>query len=188
MSHLLVLVVLSFGMIEFGMIKMSQVHGNRVVIVSRKDDGKTIPNCDGLITSDQNLTLSVHSADCLPIKISDKINRVHGVIHAGWRGLKKEIIKKAVFAIGKKFNVLPRDLTVEIGPHICVKHYEIKNDVARFFNEVIIRNDKKYLDLGLVAKNQLLALGVSAENIFIDKRCTFEDRTLESYRRDRSNV
>lgn len=165
---------------------MQQVHGNNVVVVSEKDIGSTISNCDAMITNDMDIKLVVQTADCLPIKIYSKNGHVHGVIHAGWRGLRKKIIASTVNLIKNKFKIFPNDLVVEIGPHICVKHYEVKDDVAKFFKELEIVGNKKFLDLGLIAKKQLLDLGVLQENIKIDKRCTFEDRTLYSHRRDKT--
>lgn len=165
---------------------MQQVHGSRVVVVGKKDKGKVIPNCDGLITDDPELKLVVRTADCLPIFVTDKKGLIHGVIHAGWRGLHKKIIKMAVALIDRKFKIRPSELKIDIGPHICFRHYEIKDDVARFFDEAVIRGNKKYLDLGAVAKNQLLNLGVFNKNIRIDKKCTFESGDLFSYRRDKT--
>lgn len=172
-------------------VSMNQVHGNRVVVVSKKDVGLTIPNCDAMVTDDPNITLVVRTADCLPISLKDKDGRIHGVIHAGWRGLKNNIIKKTFQKIHSEWKLEFDKLKVVIGPHICVKHYKVKGDVAQFFNEIKneikIVEGKKYLDLGLTAKNQLLKLGISEENIKIDNRCVFENQEFFSYRRDKTD-
>jgi polyphenol oxidase len=162
------------------MVKMEQVHGNKVVFVDRKSDGKTIKNCDGLITNLQGLSLSVRVADCLPIFFSSPTIDSIGLVHAGWRGLYKGIIGKTV----KMFSEKP---FVFIGPHICQKHYEIKSDVAEKFKEypkaIKKIKGKIFLDLGEVAKEQLMASGVKKNKIKIDKTCTFEDKSLDSFRR-----
>jgi len=143
-----------------GLVLMNQIHGNNVVVVGNDDIGKTISDCDGLITSDCDITLCVKVADCLPISLIDKKSHTIGLIHAGWRGLENKIIKNAIKIIGN-------NIEVKIGPHICSKHYET--------------------DLVKIALTQLIELGVKKENIKVSKKCTFEDPKLPSYRRDRTN-
>lgn len=149
------------------MIQMEQIHGNRVVLVTKKDDGKIIKNCDALITNDPDATLSVRVADCLPIAVFDEKSHTIGLIHAGWRGLANGIIKNTVELMHQKLKIVNCDLKIVIGPHICAKHYD--------------------QDLAKNAVNQLISLGVKKENIKIDKKCTFEDENLFSYRRNKTS-
>jgi len=169
---------------------MEQVHGSQVVRVSKKDDGKIIPNCDALITNDPAVKLCVRVADCLPIFVSDPTSNVKAVIHTGWRGLSKGIIKSAIKKMENQWKVENDKLRIFIGPHICQKHYEIKSDVVEKFKKypkaIIQKDGKIFLDLAKVAKLQLLLLGIKKENIKIDKRCTFEDPKLFSYRRNKT--
>ncbi len=164
---------------------MQQVHGDNVVVVD-KNSPNIIPNCDGLITNDPDATLVVRTADCLPISIVDENKKVIALIHAGWRGLQKEITKKAVSILINKFKSDPKNLKIKIGPHICQRHYEVNDDVASKFSEITIFNNKKRLNLSHVAINQLVGMGVDIKNIEIDKRCTFEDLSLPSYRRNKT--
>jgi hypothetical protein len=124
---------------------MNQVHGKNVFVVSKNDDGKTIDDCDGLLTNDQNVTLVVRTADCLPISLIDKKHHAIGLVHAGWRGLHKKIIRNAIGLMVGNFQTEPSDLHIEIGPHICANHYEVGPEVSRFFN------NEKYLDLSKIA-------------------------------------
>lgn len=170
------------------MIRMQQVHGNKVVVVDKKDDGKIVSGCDAIVTNIPKVKLSVRVADCLPIFVSAG-NSV-GLIHAGWRGLSRGIIKETTDLMKQKFDLNPENTAIFIGPHICQKHYEVKSDVSDNFEgyaEVLLKkNDKIFLDLAQVAKLQFEALGIS--NIKIDKTCTFEDRDLFSYRRDKTEL
>lgn len=169
-------------------IKMQQVHGNKAVIVDGKFPDKIVIGCDALITNDKNVILEVKTADCLPISIVDNKLHVIGLVHAGWRGLENGIIKNTLRLMCTKFKVSLSDVKIKIGPHICQNCYEIKNDVLeKFENLVHVENQKKYLNLSGVAIDQLVNLGVLKENITIDKRCTFEDRDLPSYRRDKTS-
>jgi polyphenol oxidase len=172
------------------MIQMQQVHGNNVVRVSKEDDGKTIPNCDALITNDPGVVLCVRVADCLPISVIDKKGRGVGLIHAGWRGLENGIITKTILEIENHWKVEIGKLKIAIGPHICAKHFEVKSDVLSKFSdypEAISEKDGKiFLDLAKIAELQLIELGVKKENITIDPRCTFEDKSLYSFRRNKT--
>jgi polyphenol oxidase len=173
-----------------GCISMQQVHENNVVRVNRSHMGQVIKNCDALISDDPKVTLSVRVADCLPISFIDKKNHVFGIVHAGWRGLDKKIIVRTVWRMVKEFLIDPKGLEVSIGPHICAKHYEVKKDVsdkfANFPGATEKVNKKILLDLEKIAEFQLIETGIKKENITKDKRCTFEDKNLFSYRRDKT--
>lgn len=167
-------------------ISMQQVHGGKVVLVTKKDSGKVVPNCDGLITNSPDVSLQIRVADCLPIFIKDLENNAIGLVHAGWRGLEVEIVKNAIGLMQKEFASEPKNLSVFIGPHICQKHFEIKSDVSVKFENYKkafkFLGDKMFLDMGEVAKEQFEDLGV--KNIQISKDCTFENEDLFSYRRE----
>lgn len=168
-------------------VKMEQVHGNNVVVVSKKDIGKTIKECDGLITNSPDVTLRISVADCLPIFISSVESEVIGLVHAGWRGLENKIIANTVNLLNEKFKTKKEKLVVYIGPHICQKHYQVSADVSGKFtqypNALLRQKGKIFLDLSEVAKQQLIALGVKNENIKVDIECTYENKKLKSYRR-----
>lgn len=172
-------------------VSMEQVHGNNVVCVDSKDTGTTIPNCDAMITNDPNVTLCVRVADCLPISVVDKKGRGVGLIHAGWRGLENRIITKTIREMENNWKVEFGKLKIEIGSHICAKHYEVKRDVSDKFNgypEAILNDgDKIFLDLAKIAELQLITLGIKKENIKVDPRCTFEDLSLHSFRRNKTS-
>ena len=166
---------------------MFQIHGNNVAIVGKKDAGTIVKNCDGLITNDPGIYLAVSVADCVPLAVFDPATKSIGLLHAGWKGLAKGIINKAINKMKENFSLNPANLLIEIGPHICSKHYEIKSDVTKFFPDhpkaIEKSRGKMYLNLSEIAKEQLVKAGVKPENIKIDKRCTYEDTSLPSYRR-----
>jgi YfiH family protein len=178
-------------MVLLGMIGMQQIHGSYVVRVSQKDDGKIIENCDGLISNDPKVTLLVRVADCLPISLVDKKTHSFGLIHAGWRGLDKGIIKKAIDLMQKELRIKNSDLKISIGPHICQKHYEVGRDVFSKFTKypeaLLQKNNKLFLDLAKIAELQLINNGVKKENIKISKTCTFEGPSLPSFRRSKTS-
>ncbi len=159
---------------------MQQVHGNNVVVVDRNSP-ELILNCDGLITGDPEVTLVVRTADCLPISIWDDSKKVVALVHAGWRGLQKEIIKNAINKLITEYECNLKDIKIKIGPHICQKHYEVGEEFT-----VLFPGTGKYLSLKDIATNQLVKLGVIEKNIKVDTRCTFEHTSPPSYRRDKT--
>src|SRR5690606_34346449 len=131
---------------------------------------------------------AVKTADCLPLLFAAQHQRFVMAIHAGWRGVAAGIIKVGV----DRFRDLggnPVDLTVAIGPAICHLHYEVGPDVAeKVCGSTLIglaksKNDRWYVDLSLIAVEQLLVCGVHPENIEVMKWCTYESAQLASYRR-----
>ncbi len=169
---------------------MEQVHGNEVKVVGKKDIGNIVRGCDALISSDPSVLLGVRVADCLPISIKDKKGRAFGIIHAGWRGLDNGIIGKTIKLMSDKMKIDKCELEIVIGPHICQKHYEVGGEVALKFNDypqaLLQKDGKTFLDLAKVAVKQLVRAGVAKENIRVDKMCTFENKPLPSFRRDKT--
>ena len=177
------------GLEEKRVVSGHLVHGNNITVVSAKDRGKKIKRTDGLITANKNILLSVTIADCLPILLYDPIMNIIGIVHAGWRGLEKEIPKAALekFAeLGSK----PSDILAAIGPGIGQCHFEVQKDVADKFSiypETILKPDRKiFIDLKAIAEIQLLGQGLREKNIEINPDCTFDypDKYF-SFRRDK---
>ena len=79
----------------------------------------------------------------------------------------------------------PEDLMVAFGPHIRVCCYEVGEECAvEFPKEVVARGNTLYLDLSLVNKEQLVGLGVLAQNISGCNTCTCCNDRFFSYRRE----
>jgi len=80
------------------LILMHQTHSNKVVELRRQNFKRKI-YADAMITSVKNLVLGVVTADCVPILIFDKKNKIIGCIHSGWRGAFANIIKNTILRI-----------------------------------------------------------------------------------------
>ena len=88
------------------------------------------PRCaDAAVTSQPRLALSVYTADCLPLLITNKDMSAVCAIHAGWRGLYCGIIEKTLNA----FPARPGDLKVWIGPAICGRCYHVDAPFKQYF-------------------------------------------------------
>lgn len=161
-------------------------HGNKIKIASKKDGGKYFEGFDGVVTNEKDLVIGLTVADCMPIAVFDPIKNSIGLIHAGWRGLESGIIGKTIESMSREFKVQNSKLIVFIGAHICQKHYEVHVDVSgkfKSFKGASFKDSRTFLDLGLIAKQQLIKAGIKEKNITMDNRCTFEDKELFSYRR-----
>lgn len=171
------------------LVTCQQTHSANVFIVKTKDIGKTIPNCDGLITNLKNVTLSIQTADCLPITLEDKVKKVVGIVHAGWHGTQKEIIKNAIILMVNEFESTVKDIKIKIGPAIDKDNYIVRSDVKNKFKKYFkffkkISTNQWKFDLVGVNIKQMLSMGISKKNIENSKISTFLDKNYPSYRRD----
>lgn len=62
-----------------------QIHSDIVNVVDESTVASKIEG-DALVTNLKNVPLLIFTADCVPVAIVDKKNKVIGVAHAGWRG------------------------------------------------------------------------------------------------------
>jgi polyphenol oxidase len=162
----------------------SQVHGDTVRLVT--EPGR-YESCDGLITRSPGLFLSVSVADCLPIFLNDPVRETVGLVHAGWRGTKLNILSHALRIFAEE-STRPEDLFVCIGPGAGACCYEVGEEVAREFDAVYVHRiagRKPHLDLKAVNRSILVAAGVPDGQIEVSAACTICSAELfHSYRRD----
>ena len=85
------------------LILMHQTHSNKVIEIKKNNYKKKI-FADAMITKAKGFSISVLTADCVPIILYDAKNKVIGCIHAGWRGAFNEIIKNTIFKINTIIN------------------------------------------------------------------------------------
>jgi len=181
----------ALGVSQQRLVKMDQVHGSTVFLATDKDCGTTIPETDGLLTENPDIFLGVVTADCVPLLMYDPEKKYAAVVHAGWRGLFKEIIKEGVSRFVEKGSD-PKDLIVGIGPCIRSCHYDIAEAHAHQFLEkfpgwkefIIEREGKFFFDLPGVARYQLESADVSSDNIEDGDYCTFEHEDIYSCRKE----
>ena len=130
--------------------------------------------------------LAVQTADCLPVVLSAASGQIVAAVHAGRRGLLGGILARAVERI-RSLEAGPIDAL--IGPAICGSCYEVPAGMAEESEALMpgIRTLTSWgtpaLDLPHAAASSLEGLEVDVD---IDERCTREDSSLFSYRRDSS--
>ena len=164
-----------------------QVHSD---IITYVDKGGAIGESDALITDKFNLGLAISSADCVPVFIYDKKNKVIAGVHSGWKGTEKNILQKTISRLLTDFNSNPESLIIYIGPSISQKNYEVGSDTAQFFKDKYLKpiGNKFLLDVCGVNYDMIIESGVPEQNIQKSILCTFEMKNLlQSYRRDGVN-
>jgi YfiH family protein len=167
-----------------------QIHSNQVLVATQP--GHLGPG-DAIISKQPGVTVSIRTADCLPILIVDPGTRAVAAVHAGWRGVVAEIAPKAVEAMTLEFGTRPEDLEIAIGPGIGLCCFEVGPEVAgqfrAFFPE---RNDldrRAKLDLVETVCRQLRRNGVGMGQISTSGLCSCcRPELFESYRRDRESA
>ena len=164
------------------LILMYQTHSNKVTEVKKNNYIKKI-NSDALITKVNGFALGVVTADCVPVLIYDRVNKIVGCIHAGWKGAFSGIIKNTILRIKKKHS--KNHIFASVGPCIGKKSYEVD---FKFFNKFINKSKKnkiyfsrktknrKFFNLRKFVTDQLLEQKVIVDHvieILLQKRITF---------------
>jgi YfiH family protein len=161
-----------------------QTHSDIIRVVERGgDNGES----DALITNKKNLGIAIIVADCSPIFIYDKKNKVIAAVHSGWRGTEKRILYRTMENLKSKFASVPENLIIYIGPSISQANYEVGTEVAEKFDSRYVNrvNGKLYLDVSGINYQMLLDFGVPINQIQKSELCTYEfNSLLHSYRRD----
>jgi len=162
-----------------------QVHGSSIAIAQEKDGGGIIKGVDGFITKERGLFLGITVADCLPVSLfSDKVS---GILHAGWKGIRKGIIEAALERIGEMEEDI-KNVSFEVGPGIGVCHFEIKEDVVKEFSDfedlIYKKEEKMFLDIKKVVERKVRNGG--GERVRISDHCTYcMSKKYFSFRRDK---
>jgi YfiH family protein len=168
---------------------MSQVHGDRVVVVDDPAQAAHGPvdNADGLVTATPRLALAVVTADCVPVLMADRRAGVVAAVHAGRVGAQKGVVVRALETM-QTLGTRPRDVEVLLGPAVSGVNYEVPAAMADEVEAVLpgsrttTARGTPGLDLRAGIARQLTTLGITA--IDVDPRCTVADTTLFSHRRD----
>ncbi|PKL88257.1 MAG: peptidoglycan editing factor PgeF [Ignavibacteriae bacterium HGW-Ignavibacteriae-2] len=174
----------SLGLSNNNIAFQKQIHSDIITIV---DKPGVVGESDGLITNKSGIGLAVTSADCTPIFIYDRKNKVIAAVHSGWRGTEKQILFKTLEKMKSEFGSEPENLFAYIGPSISKANYEVGAEVATLFDDKFLTANKSsfHLDVSSVNLDYLLKFGLPKQNIQHSRICSYGARhLLHSYRRD----
>ncbi len=171
------------GKIVFG----NQIHHTNIKLVDYQSESP-LKETDGIFTKDENVVLAVFTADCIPVFVYDPVKRFVGLVHAGWRGISKNIIVLAVDFMEKELSVQMSSVRVVIGPGICVKEFEISDEIACVFPDIYVKKKKgkNFVDLKKFIKSQMVSAGINPSAIYDCGLCSFEESNIFSHRRDKT--
>ena len=146
-----------------------------------------IDNCDGVFTSNPRVVCLIKVADCMPIFFAHKSMPFYGVVHAGWKGLTKGILKgTSIFFTEHKLKL--NEIDIYIGPSIQKCCFEVSKDIIDKFPTWSIRPKKSgkfMVNLQKIACEELKSIGFDKKRIKINSDCSFcKKNNYYSYRRD----
>jgi YfiH family protein len=159
---------------------IGSVHGASVARVDIP--GGSVDDVDALLTDRPGVVLFATYADCYPIVLWDPEKRVAGLVHAGWRGTQAGVTRAAATFMQDEYGC--RFMRAGIGPGICVKCYEVGEEVAAQFDERFLtagREGRSLLDLAAANRAQLEEAGV--RSVYDIGICTKEHYLFPSHRR-----
>lgn len=185
------------------MVATNQKHTTHFIEVSLKDGGKgmfhkedAIDNYDAMYTRDSNLYLWSFHADCCPVLLYCRDQKIIAEIHSGWKGTIHEIVGKVTKHLIDYEHCNPNYIYAYIGPSIEERNFEAKEDIIDLVKQMSFdtssfyhqKEDGSYLlnSKGLI-KQQLLNLNIKEENITVSPYCTIENNDLFfSYRKEKT--
>lgn len=163
---------------------MNQTHSTNLKMII--EEKFIYEDTDGIFSNNKNHSLIVRTADCLPIFFIHQNDNIFGVLHAGWKGLKNEIIMESANLLKNYVDDLS-EMIVFIGPSISQKNYEVKNEFINYFGSSFIKNvdDKLFCNLKEIAKSQLNEIGIT--RVIDSNQCTYENENYHSFRRNKTS-
>jgi YfiH family protein len=154
-----------------------QKHTDRVMVLDHDSEPKI---ADAVVTNNSGIFIGVQAADCVPVLLFDKKQRVAGAVHAGWRGTAASIVRKTIEMMSQRFVTSPADIIMAIGPSIrCCCYevgYEVLEAVMRASGEgdyYMTKSGKYCFDLASSNRRQAISSGVPPEQIWLSDECTF---------------
>lgn len=176
------------------MVAPHQTHTNNFKEVSLNDGGTNMTTLDTLLcdtdalyTKDKDLFLITFHADCTPIIIYCRDQKIVSSIHSGWLGTTKQITTKVVTHLMQEENCNPKEIYAYIGPSINKDIFEVKEDVISLVKEMDFDTSPYYskkdqehylLDNKGLNEQQLLNIGIPKENISVSPYCTIANNDL----------
>ncbi len=163
------------GLTQDEMASLKQIHSGIALLADRPIG--CVGEGDALVATEPGVTVSIRTADCLPILLVDPDRGVVAAVHAGWRGTAARVVAQAVEKMGAR----PEDLYAAIGPGIGKCCYEVGTEVAVQLGET----EAGRVDLAEHNRRQLTSLGVRGDRTDVLGLCTFCDADqFWSYRRE----
>lgn len=158
---------------------LSMTHGTTVAHVRAPRDMQKPHDADACISNHPEVSLSLTTADCVPIFFHDPEARAVGLAHAGWRGTVNGIAARTVEAMVNQLGAQPQRIRAALGPAISACCFEVGPEVAEEFHEqygqqgwIEQRGPKWHIDLHQANRVWLERAGVTADHVRSCPLCT----------------
>ena len=174
----------------------NQVHGDNVEVILSDYMGRgalsssdAIDNIDGMVTNKKGIFLTIQTADCMSIFVYCRKSKSIGLLHAGWKGTKLNIVKKGIDLMQEKFGAKPDDMICYLGPAISVNNYKVGDEFCSYFDKEFLNKTKDGLFLDIKKANCANLINLGVNEIYSYSGCTYsEDDKFFSYRRSGANT
>jgi len=178
------------------LLSVKQVHGTDALILDRPlaEGDRFDGGWDALVTDQPGVTVTVRTADCVPVLIYDRRRRAVAAVHAGWRGAVAGIVPKTINLLVERFQVAPEELRVSIGPSAGPCCYEVDEPVLNELRrqmpewESMVQDaagGRARLDLKKLVRRQVERVGMAPVHVTAVNLCTIcHDDLFYSYRRE----
>lgn len=167
------------------LVMVKQIHEAKILVMDEPRKEYLQLPADGIVTKTPGLVLGIRTADCVPVFFWDPVQKVAGIAHGGWKGIKKGIMSQMLKVFSKEFKTKITDLKVAIGPSIRKCCYEVGKEFLGYFPGFYHARDanKGYLDLVGAIKRGLIKKGILPDQIEDTEICTVcENKNFFSYR------
>ena len=170
---------------------VKQVHESEIIYTDGSEKLDASCEADGLITDMRRVAIGIQTADCIPVFFWDAVQKIGGIAHAGWRGVKAGIIPKMIEEFRGSFDSRPSTIQIAFGPAIRACCYEVGDEFQDYFPEHYQKaasEARGRADIVGAAKDQLLKSGLLSSQIFDSEICTVcQNQRFFSARREKTS-
>jgi hypothetical protein len=153
----------------FIVVRLKQIHSDRVMLIGPDYDTSRQPEADGHATDVPGRALAIVTADCAPILFADAEAGIVGACHAGREGALSGVLENTITAM-MALGADPDRIVAAIGPSISGPNYEIgpelaaelKNrdpDIQTFIEAP--ENGREHFDLPAYVEARLASIGLA---------------------------
>lgn len=140
---------------------------------SMQADAGAPPRADAIVCAHPGTFAAIQVADCQAVLLVDPRRRVVANIHSGWRGSCANIIGRTIATLQERCGSRPSDLLAGIGPSLgpcCGEFRHYREELPRSLWKY--GNQSAHFDFWTLSRDQLIAAGMSAGQIFQSRICT----------------
>ena len=179
--------VRSLGISDRDFLTVGLTHGTNIRVASDADFGRVDPetptfnDADSVIITQPEKYLFFCSADCLPVIVFDRRQRILAGVHLGWKGIVGKLHLLTLLKMVNEFGSSIREICVGVGPGICFncnwqKQRVIQCDLPEW-HEYVFKDegDKYFVNLHKFVLDDFSSFGIDSERIEVSSFCTVEN-------------